>query len=107
MMQVFDFPYFGEIAALLAALCWSLAVIIFKSASKELSPFLITALKNTIALSLFIVFFLIFDIPLLYSEFSSTDYMKIIISGALGMGFGDVLFMGCIVFCRCISLFLE
>ena len=55
MNLIVDFPYFGEIATLTAAICWSIAVIIFRSASKELSPYLITALKNSIALILFII----------------------------------------------------
>ena len=42
MSQITNSLYFGEIAALIAALCWSVAVIIFRSASKEISPFLIT-----------------------------------------------------------------
>ena len=41
-----NFPYFGELSALCAAIFWSIAVIIFTSASQVLSPFLITALKN-------------------------------------------------------------
>ena len=88
-----SFSYFGEITALSAAIFWSIAVIIFKSASKYISPFLITALKNTIALFCFIVAFIIFDIPLWYDGFSSVDYIKIIISGCLGMGFGDAIFI--------------
>ena len=48
----------GELSALLAAIFWSIAVIIFKSASNVVSPFLITALKNTIASFCFLVFFL-------------------------------------------------
>jgi len=93
MNQIVNSPYFGELAMLTAAICWSIAVIIFKSASKKLSPFLITALKNTIALILFIIFFLLFDMPLWESGFETTDYIKIIISGILGMGFADVLFI--------------
>ena len=87
MNQIVNYTYFGEISALTAALCWSIAVVIFKSASEDLSPFLITALKNTIALICFIIFFLIFDIPIWYDGFIISDYLKIIISGCLGMGF--------------------
>ena len=93
MNQIINSTYFGEIAALSAAICWSVAVIIFKSSSKLLSPFLITALKNSIALISFIVFFLLFDIPLWYDGFSNTDYIKIVVSGILGMGIGDILFI--------------
>ena len=85
--------YFGELSALSAALCWSIAVIIFKSASKTLSPILITALKNSIALFSFLLLFMFLDIPLWYSDFEYSDYFKIFISGILGMGIGDILFI--------------
>jgi len=85
--------YFGELSALSAAMCWSIAVIIFKSASKTLSPILITALKNSIALFSFLLLFMFLDIPLWYSDFEYSDYFKIFISGILGMGIGDILFI--------------
>ena len=85
--------YFGELSALSAALCWSIAVIIFKSASKTLSPILITALKNSIALFSFLLLFMFLDIPLWYGNFEYSDYFKIFISGILGMGIGDILFI--------------
>ena len=91
--QIINSVYFGELAALSAAICWSIAVIIFKSASKSLSPLLITALKNSIALFSFIILFLLFDIPIWYDGFSNADYIKIIVSGILGMGIGDILFI--------------
>ena len=93
MNQITSSLYFGELSAISAAICWSIAVIIFRSASKELSPYLIVALKNTIALFLFIISFLIFDIPLWYDKLIFSDYIKIIISGILGMGFADILFI--------------
>ena len=85
--------YFGELSALSAALCWSIAVIIFKSASKTLSPILITALKNSIALFSFLLLFIFLDIPIWYGDFEYSDYFKIFISGILGMGIGDILFI--------------
>ena len=93
MNQIVSSQYFGEISALIAAFCWSIAIIIFKSVSHILSPILITALKNTIALFLFIILFILFDIPFWYSEFPSLDYLKLMISGLIGMGIGDILFI--------------
>ena len=93
MNQIVNFSYFGEIAMLCAALCWSMAVIIFKSASRKISPILIVALKNTIALIAFLILFYCIDAPLWYSNLSYSDYIKIIISGCLGMGIGDALFI--------------
>ncbi|MDC1050787.1 DMT family transporter [Candidatus Marinimicrobia bacterium] len=91
--SIINSPYFGEISALIAALCWSIAIIIFKSASRFLSPILITALKNTIALFLFIILFLLFDIPFWNYEIETIDYLKLMISGLIGMGIGDILFI--------------
>ena len=86
-------PYFGYIAALCSAFLWSIAVVIFKSVSKELSPFLINAIKNSIAFFLFFLVFNIIGIPFWYDEFLLSDYLTIIISGILGMGIGDSLFI--------------
>tara|TARA_B100001741_G_C16530535_1_gene589328 strand:- start:117 stop:1037 length:921 start_codon:yes stop_codon:yes gene_type:complete len=93
MNIIFNSQFFGFGAALSAALFWSIAVIIFKSASNELSPYLITALKNSIATILFLFLFIIIDIPLWYNGFNNLDYYKILISGILGMGLADVIFI--------------
>ena len=85
--------YFGEIAALTAALLWSIAVIIFKTLSTKISPLLITGLKNLIALICFVILFIILGIDFINPKFTNTEYTKIIISGALGMGIGDILFL--------------
>jgi len=93
MNHLISSSYFGIISALLAAFCWSIAVIIFRSASKYLSPLLIVVLKNTIAVICFIIMFIILDIPLWYSHLTTSDYLKIILSGVLGMGLSDLLFI--------------
>lgn len=93
MNQLINSSYFGIVSALLAAFCWSIAVIIFKSASNFLSPLLIVILKNTIAVLCFIVLFIFFEIPLWYPDLESIDYLKIILSGVLGMGISDILFI--------------
>ena len=93
MNQITSSSYFGVGAALSAAIFWSIAVIIFKSASEEISPFLITALKNTIATICFFSLFIFIDIPIWYNGFETLDYIKILISGVLGMGLADVIFL--------------
>jgi len=93
MNQIVDSSYFGVGAALSAAIFWSIAVIIFKSASEDISPFLITALKNTIATICFFSLFIFIDIPIWYDGFETLDYIKILISGVLGMGLADVIFL--------------
>ncbi len=83
----------GEMLALMAALFWSIAVVIFKSLSQKISPFLINALKNTIALICFIITLSILKIPLLNNTFTNYEYTQFIISGILGMGIADAIFI--------------
>ena len=83
----------GEVLALMAALFWSIAVVIFKSLSQKISPFLINALKNTIALMCFIITLSILDIPFWNDTFTNQEYIKFIISGILGMGIADAIFI--------------
>ena len=93
MKILINSPLFGVLAALLAAFCWSVAVIIFKSASRFLSPLLIVVLKNSIATLCFIILFFIFEIPFWVPNLDTSDYYKIILSGVLGMGLADLLFI--------------
>ena len=88
-----SFPYFGYISALISAFLWSIAIVLFKSVSNQLSPFLINAIKNSIAFFLFLIVFIFSGIPFWYNEFSTNDYLIIISSGILGMGIGDSLFI--------------
>ena len=83
----------GEVLALMAALFWSIAVVIFKSLTQKISPFLVNALKNTIALACFIITLSLLKIPLLNLTFTSEEYIKFIISGLLGMGIADAIFI--------------
>ena len=80
MNLIVNSQYFGFGAALSAAIFWSIAVIIFKSASDEISPFLITALKNTIATICFIFLFYFTDICIWYDGFDKLDYFKILVN---------------------------
>ena len=86
-------PYFGYIAAVCSAFLWSIAVVIFKSVSKDLSPFLINAIKNSIAFFLFFLLFNFLGLSFWYDGLLLNDYLIIILSGILGMGIGDSLFI--------------
>ena len=66
----------GEIFALMAALFWSIAVVIFRSLSQNISPFLINALKNTIALICFIILLSILKIPLWNDIFTNAEFKE-------------------------------
>lgn len=83
----------GEIFSLMAAIFWSIAVVIFKSLSHKVSPFLINALKNTIALICFSILLIYLKIPFWNENFTRVESIKFIISGLLGMGIADAVFI--------------
>jgi len=87
------FPYFGEFCMLVAAILWSVTVILLKSSSNQLSPFLINPIKNSIGLLLFLILFIYMGIPLWYDNLSQLGYYKILLSGLLGMAIGDTIFI--------------
>jgi len=87
-------PYLGEICSLLSAVFWALAIIIFKKIGDRVSPMVINPVKSTIGLLLFILTYIILDIPLTpNTQFSNTDLITLAISGIIGIGIADIIFL--------------
>ena len=85
--------YYGILFAITASILWSITVTIVKPITKNISPFLINPIKNSIGLTLFSISFLIFNIPFWYNHLYSHEYAIILISGSLGMVLGDTIFI--------------
>ena len=83
----------GLLFALFASILWSITVILIKPISKNISPFLINPIKNTIGLILFFLLFLIFGIPFWYNSLYTYEYFIVLVSGSLGMVLGDTIFI--------------
>ena len=84
----------GEICSLLSAVFWALAIIIFKKIGDRVSPMVINPVKSTIGLLLFILTYIILDIPLTpNTQFSNTDLITLAISGIIGIGIADIIFL--------------
>jgi drug/metabolite transporter (DMT)-like permease len=84
----------GEICSLLSAVFWALAIIIFKKIGDRVSPMVINPVKSTIGLLLFILTYIILDIPLTpNAQFSNTDLITLAISGIIGIGIADIIFL--------------
>jgi drug/metabolite transporter (DMT)-like permease len=84
----------GEICSLLSAIFWALAIIIFKKIGDRVSPMVINPVKSIIGLSLFILTCLIMGVPLMpNSQFSNTDLLILSISGIIGIGIADIIFL--------------
>ncbi len=85
------FPYPGQTLALVAALFWAFAVILFKKSGETVHPLALNLFKNTLAALLLIPTMLIFRENILYPA-PFTHYLRFISSGLLGMALGDTLF---------------
>ncbi|MCY7278943.1 MAG: DMT family transporter [Phormidesmis sp. CAN_BIN44] len=86
----FLLPFRGELAALSAALIWTSASVIYIGVGRQLSPLILNFTKGWIA-----VILLLFTL-LLRGQFlpsiSATHWGLLLLSGILGIGFGDTAY---------------
>jgi len=87
-------PYIGEICSLLSAVFWALAIIIFKKIGDRVSPMVINPIKSIIGLFFITLTCLIIGISLYPDpQFSTTDLFILSISGMIGIGIADIIFL--------------
>ena len=88
--------YAGEIFSLLSAMFWGLAVVFFKQIGDRVSPIVLNPFKNGLGVILISATLLVTGNSLLPEgafEFTSWDYAILIISGMVGLGIADVIFL--------------
>lgn len=83
--------YLGEILSVGCAGAWALAVVLFRRAA-GIPAFAINLCKNALALVLIAATLLALGIPV-DMERSTEDWVRLLVSGALGLGFADSLFL--------------
>lgn len=83
------FPYAGEVCALLAPLCWSIAILFYRRSSDLASPMAITLFKNSFAVALLALTMAVMGegIPL---DRSAADWLRLVVSGVLGLAVADM-----------------
>ena len=81
----------GDIFAIITAVCWSSAVILFDISSKSFRAIEINVIKNFIGIIGFICTIIIFSIP--KPILSNAEYITLVLSGILGIFIADVLFL--------------
>ncbi len=79
-------PYLGELSALMTAVCWSGSSFAFSSASKSIGPLQLNINRMILAVVFLFFTILILDIKVDLSSFQVTH---LILSGAVGLVFGD------------------
>jgi drug/metabolite transporter (DMT)-like permease len=80
----------GEFAALAAALIWASASVVYTGVGRRLSPLILNLTKGWIAIVLLLFTLLLRGQPL--SEISVTNGTLLLLSGVLGIGFGDTAY---------------
>jgi drug/metabolite transporter (DMT)-like permease len=85
----------GEFFSLLSAFFWACAVIIFKQIGDRVPPILLNAIKNTLGfILLFLTIILLGANPLnIPSAITNDDIIILFVSGILGLGIADILFL--------------
>jgi len=84
-------PYLGEIYALAAPLCWSVAIILFLKTGEHVPPLALNLFKNILALILFALTLMVTGTAFLQDQPLSL-YLLLIVSGVIGIGISDTLF---------------
>jgi drug/metabolite transporter (DMT)-like permease len=85
-----DYP--GELAALSAALIWAVASVIYTGVGRQLSPLVLNLVKGLIAIVLLIATLLLTGN--LFPTVDSRSLALLLLSGAVGIGFGDTAYFG-------------
>lgn len=86
-----EMPYAGEIFAILTAVVWAFAVILFKKSGESVHPVALNFYKNLLALVLLFPSIFIFGAGI-SGAFTSKEYIMLLVSGALGIGLADTFF---------------
>jgi drug/metabolite transporter (DMT)-like permease len=84
-------PYLGQIFAILTAISWAFAVILFKKSGETVHPVALNLFKNLLAMVLLVPTIFLFGEPV-RNLFDTDEYVLILLSGALGIGIADTLF---------------
>jgi drug/metabolite transporter (DMT)-like permease len=82
----------GESLALLTAVVWAFGVVLFKFAGNHTGPFALNFFKNTVSIVLLVASMAVLG-ESFFPEVTARDYMILLVSGAIGVGLSDTLFL--------------
>jgi drug/metabolite transporter (DMT)-like permease len=81
----------GELFALLTAVVWAVAVILFKKSGENVHPIALNLFKNFLAITLFIPTIYIFG-EVLFRKAPISDYLMLLLSGMMGISLADTFY---------------
>ncbi len=83
--------HLGEILALLCAVIWAGAVILFKKSGETVHPIGLNLFKDLLAIILFLPTMMFLG-ETVFRPVPGSDYILLLVSGALGIGLADTLY---------------
>ncbi len=89
-----DFSLFesGEFCATFCGLLWAVAVILFKKSGEQVPPVALNLFKGAVGLVLFPLTMLLAGLPFFPAGAGASDWIILLISGAIGIGMADSMF---------------
>lgn len=88
LTEAVPFSHAGEICALLAPMCWSIAVIFYRRT--QLPPIAMNLFKNVVAIGLLLVTLLALGVELPHDR-PLSDWLRLVGSGIIGLSVADTL----------------
>lgn len=82
----------GEFYALACALLWAIAVILFRKTGETIEPVALNLFKAVVGLTLFVITMAALGVDFFPAEASTTDWLVLMGSGALGIAIADSIF---------------
>lgn len=86
----------GKIMALLCAVVWAGAVILFKLAGDKVRPLALNLYKTVLTVAILLPLLLLAKIPLIPAAVPGRHWLAIMASGILGIAVSDTLFFACL-----------
>jgi len=86
----------GKIMALLCAMVWAGAVILFKLAGDRIRPLALNLYKTALTVTLLFPLLLLLRIPLIPAGMPGKYWLAVMASGILGIAISDTLFFACL-----------
>jgi drug/metabolite transporter (DMT)-like permease len=86
----------GKIMALLCAVVWAGAVILFKLAGDNIRPLALNVYKTTLTVIILLPLLLLSGAPLMPPAISGAHLLALAASGVLGIAISDTLFFACL-----------
>jgi len=86
----------GKIMALLCAVVWAGAVILFKLAGDRIQPLALNLYKTALTVTLLFPVLLLLGVPLFPAAVPGGHWLAVMASGILGIAISDTLFFACL-----------